>query len=189
MLRVRFYSIFGCIRTRREDDGGIVRVRANLLHKAAGVACALLAAVPVMAPALAQPIAGPITGPGRDVIEGQTAAPAQAPRGRVRVEGEIERSPCALADPAYAGIKVTPSRFVFNNLGPVDPASLADITAPYMSGEQSISIICDVRDAVATRLRALGYVAAVQVPAQRIEGGVVTLEVLYAKVTVRRQII
>lgn len=183
---MRFDSNFGGIRSRGEDGGGMVRVRGNLIQKAAGVACALFAVFPVMAPALAQPISGPITGPGRDVIEGQTAAPAEAPRGRVRVEGEIERSPCALADPAYAGIKVTPSSFVFNNLGPVDPASLADITAPDMGGEQSISIICDVRDAVATRLRALGYVAAVQVPAQRIEGGVVTLEVLYAKVTTVR---
>lgn len=161
---------------------GEVRVKGYSFNKAVGMACVMLAA----SPAMAQSIAGQISGPGRDVIEGQTAVPTAPSRGRVRVEGEIERSPCALADPAYAGIKVTPQRFVFNNLGPVDPASLSDITARYMGAEQSISIICEVRDAVATRLRARGYVAAVQVPAQRIESGVVTLEVLYAKVTTVR---
>jgi hemolysin activation/secretion protein len=160
----------------------MVRVKRNLIQWEASVACVMLVAAPVSAPGAAQTL----TGPGRDVIEGLTAAPAERPRGRVRVEGEIERSPCALADPAYANVKLTPSGFVFNNLGPVDPASLADITAPFTGAEQSISVICEVRDAVATRLRALGYVAAVQVPAQRIESGVVTLEVLYAKVTTIR---
>jgi hemolysin activation/secretion protein len=87
-----------------------------------------------------------------------------------------------LADPAYASIRVTPSAFAFNNLGPVDPASLRPFYERFLGGEQSISVICEVRDAVATHLRALGYVAAVQVPAQRIENGVVQLEVLYAKV-------
>jgi len=121
--------------------------------------------------------------PGRDVLQGQTEAPVQRAAPRLRVEGDIERSPCALADPAYADITITPTRFVFNNLGPVDEAELASITAPYLNREQQIGVICDVRDSVATLLRAKGYIAAVQVPAQRIEGGEVRLEVLYARVT------
>lgn len=149
-----------------------------------GLAAGLVLAAPLMAQAPAPPVVP--SGPGRDVIEGQVAAPQRAPARRVRVEGEIERSPCALADPAYASIKVTPTSFVFNNLGPVDAEALRPLYARYIGSEQPVSVICEVRDAAATYLRAQGYIAAVQVPAQRIEAGVVTLEVLYAKVTAVR---
>ena len=133
----------------------------------------------------APPPAGSL--PSRDTLEGQTAPPRAEPQRRVRVEGgEIERSPCALADPSYASIKFTPASFTFNNLGPVDAASLRNTYERYIGTEQSLSIICEVRDAAATQLRARGYIAAVQVPTQRIESGNVQLEVLYAKVTTVR---
>jgi len=47
-------------------------------------------------------------------------------------------------------------------------------------------VICEIRDAAATMLRNKGYLAAVQVPTQRIENGVVRFEVLYARVTTVR---
>ena len=47
-------------------------------------------------------------------------------------------------------------------------------------------VICEIRDAAATMLRDKGYLAAVQVPTQRIENGVVKLEMLYARVTTIR---
>jgi hemolysin activation/secretion protein len=144
------------------------------------MATALLGGSPLLAQGLPSGVV-----PGRDVLEGQTRAPPRETR-RVRVEGEIERSPCALADPAYGDIRITPTSFVFNNLGPVDAAELTPLYARYLGTEQQIGVICEVRDAVATWLRARGYIAAVQVPAQRIEGGEVRLEVLYAKVTTVR---
>jgi hemolysin activation/secretion protein len=49
-----------------------------------------------------------------------------------------------------------------------------------------VNVICDVRDRAATLLRRKGYLAAVQVPVQRIENGVVVLEVLYGRVTAVR---
>ncbi len=146
-----------------------------------GLVAAALWLAALAPPAAAQ--APPVVAPGRDVLEGQIAPPRAAPARQVRIEGEIERSPCALSDPAYAAIKVTPTSFVLNNLGPVDAETMAPLYAKYIGTEQPISVICEVRDAVATRLRALGYVAAVQVPAQRIENGVVRLEVLYARVS------
>ena len=51
---------------------------------------------------------------------------------------------------------------------------------------QPVSIICEIRDRAATYLRDQGYLAAVQVPTQRIENGVVKLEVLFARVTAVR---
>ena len=47
-------------------------------------------------------------------------------------------------------------------------------------------MICEIRDAAATILRDKGYLAAVQVPTQRIENGVVRMEMLYARVTTVR---
>ena len=58
--------------------------------------------------------------------------------------------------------------------------------AAYLGDQQPVSVICEIRDAAATRLRSMGYLAAIQVPTQRIEGGVVTLEVLYARITAIR---
>lgn len=102
---------------------------------------------------------------------------------RVTIEDGVERSPCALDDPAYADIKVTLTAANFNNLGPVPASELTASYADYLGKELPISTLCRIRDSAATKLRALGYVAAVQVPVQRIENGVVGFEVLFAKVT------
>jgi len=47
-------------------------------------------------------------------------------------------------------------------------------------------VLCEIRDAAATILRDKGYLAAVQVPTQRIENGIVRMETLYARVTTVR---
>ena len=47
-------------------------------------------------------------------------------------------------------------------------------------------MLCEIRDAAATMLRDKGYLAAVQVPTQRIENGVVRMETLYARITTIR---
>ena len=105
---------------------------------------------------------------------------------RLIVDGDIERSPCALADPAYANVKLTITRAEFNNLGPVPAGDLEGFWKPLAGKEVPVSALCEIRDAAATHLRRLGYLAAVQVPAQRIEGGVVRFEVLYARLTAVR---
>ena len=58
--------------------------------------------------------------------------------------------------------------------------------SPFAGREQPVSVLCEIRDAAATILRDKGYLAAVQVPTQRIENGVVTMETLYARVTTVR---
>ena len=47
-------------------------------------------------------------------------------------------------------------------------------------------MLCEIRDAAATILRNKGYLAAVQVPTQRIETGVVRMETLFARITTVR---
>ncbi|MEY2926798.1 MAG: hypothetical protein RL367_1275 [Pseudomonadota bacterium] len=134
-------------------------------------------------PALAQ--SGSVTLPTRQDLD-PVQHPKEAGRAKLSVDGDVERSPCALDDPAYAAIKVKLGSAVFNHLGTVSAADLADTYADYLGSEQPINVVCRIRDAAATKLRAMGYIAAVQVPTQRIENGAVTFEVLYAKVTAVR---
>ena len=112
----------------------------------------------------------------------QQAAPAP----RLKVEGDIERSACALADPAYADVKITLTAATFNNLGPVPASELAPAFADFLGVEKPFASVCEIRDRAATILRRKGYVAAVMVPVQRIENGAVRFEVVYARLTAVR---
>ena len=58
--------------------------------------------------------------------------------------------------------------------------------APFAGTRQPVAVLCEIRDAAATILRNKGYLAAVQVPTQRIENGVVQMETLFARVTTVR---
>ena len=139
----------------------------------------VLALLP-LSPAIAQQ--APITTPTREdldpVPERRTSS-----KPRVQIDDQVERSPCALDDPAYAKIKLKLSSVTFNKLGPVAASELTEAYQDYVGTEQGINVVCRIRDAAATKLRAMGYVAAVEVPAQEIENGAVNFEVLYAKVT------
>jgi hemolysin activation/secretion protein len=141
---------------------------------------ALFAAATVPGGVLAQtsvPVA-----PTRDQIEPELP-PQTEPTPRLVVEGGVERSPCALADPAYANVRIRLSGAEFNASGPVNAADLRPAFAALVGQDHPISIVCEIRDAAATILRDKGYLAAVQVPVQKIENGLVRFEILYAKVT------
>lgn len=131
----------------------------------------------------AQTVGAPAgTTPTRDDIRGVTgqAAPS-APR--LSIKGGIERSACALDDPKYADIKITISAVTFNGLKEIAPAELDDAWRALAGTPQPIAILCEIRDAAGTMLRNKGYLAAVQVPTQKIENGDVRLEVIYARIT------
>ncbi|SLK00162.1 Hemolysin activation/secretion protein [Novosphingobium mathurense] len=142
----------------------------------------LVVAFGLAIPSVAQAQSVPLTPPARSDLEPLPQEQA-APRPRLTVDERIERAPCALEDPAYSSIKIRIATATFRNLGPVDASELADTYGDFVGTEQPISVVCRIRDAAATKLRKLGYIAAVQVPAQRIEDGAVNFEVLYAKVT------
>lgn len=118
----------------------------------------------------------------REEIQREPVAPTPPPTGgRVSVEGDIERAPCPLADTAYKDIRVTLSGVEFSGLGPIPPELLRPSYAGSIGQTLPIAAVCDIRDRAATILRREGYLAAVQVPAQRIENGVVHFDVLIAK--------
>ncbi|MEI6487142.1 MAG: ShlB/FhaC/HecB family hemolysin secretion/activation protein [Sphingomonadales bacterium] len=143
----------------------------------------------MLLPILLMPAAAPaqvaVRAPTREEID-PGRRPQFTPPTRVIVDGDIERSPCALADPAYGAITLTITSATFNNLGPVPASQLAPIWKPLAGKPQPVAVLCDIRDAVATHLRRAGYLAAVQVPAQRIAGGTVRFEILYARLTAVR---
>jgi hemolysin activation/secretion protein len=60
---------------------------------------------------------------------------------------------------------------------------LARAYAPYVGRDVPISVVCEIRDRAGTILRDAGYVAAVQVPEQRIAEGTVRFQVLMAHLT------
>lgn len=159
---------------------GSARQRSVSFEFVAAASLTVSALSPV--PALAQVAAGV---PTRDELKGITEAPPEA-RPELSISGGIERSPCALADPRFANIMVTISSVDFHGLKELAPAELASSWQPLAGKPQPVAVLCEIRDAAATILRNKGYLAAVEVPVQRIENGEVRLEVLYARVTAIR---
>jgi len=153
----------------------------SLRHKS-GLTILGLSMATALSPALAQVAPPPRSElPTREEIN-RAAPPADLrPPSRLTVEGGIERAPCPLADPRFADVRVTIREALFDNLRMVSPDTLRPAYEAYLGTEQPIAVVCEIRDAAATILRRQGYLAAVQVPAQRIENGVVHFNVLMAK--------
>lgn len=141
--------------------------------------CACLSATPN--PAFAQ-VARPLSPPTREEVTRQTAPPPR-PQSQLQIEGGIERAPCALDGPEFQSIKFVVRGAEFDGLQGLTSADLVPSFAPYVGREVPISTVCEIRDRAATILRDAGYIAAVQVPQQRIEGGVVRFQVLMAHLT------
>jgi hemolysin activation/secretion protein len=109
--------------------------------------------------------------------------PTPQPRAQLEVEGGIERAPCALDGPDYQNIRLTLRAVEFEGLRGLSAADLGPSYAAYVGREAPISVVCEIRDRAATILRNAGYIAAVQVPEQRIDNGLVQFRVLMARLT------
>ena len=147
-------------------------------------------AISIITPALvllptaaAAQTAGPLLPPTREEVTRQETPAPPVRRPRVDVEGAVERTPCALDNPDFRDIRVTLRDVQFEGLQGLTPEELAPSYAKYLGTDQPISVVCDVRDRAADMLRDAGYIAAVQVPEQRIADGVVRFRVLMAKLT------
>lgn len=143
----------------------------------------LSSAVPLAA--WAQAVPQTVGVPSRDELRSITQVP-QTETPRLSISGGIERSPCPLADDRFKDIKVTISALDFHGLKGADPSEMEPAWKPFAGAPQPIAALCEVRDAAATILRNKGYLAAVQVPTQKIEDGKVRMEVLFARVTAIR---
>lgn len=146
--------------------------------KRARFAVALTALVPVTAVAQVAPRA-----PTREELSPAERQGDVAPQGsRLTVEGGVERAPCPLADPRFTNVTVNFASVQFDGLRGVEPEALKDSWSDFAGREVPIASLCEVRDRAATALRQMGYLAAVQVPPQRIEkGGTVRFDILMAR--------
>ncbi len=121
--------------------------------------------------------------PTREEVTRPVAPPSPPRAPKLEIEGGIERAPCALDGPEYKSIHFVLRGAQFQGLQGLTPDQLASAFTNYVGRDVPISVVCDIRDRAATMLRAAGYVAAVQVPEQKIEGGSVQFNVLMAHLT------
>lgn len=130
----------------------------------------------------AQAAVPPIAPPTREEVTRPSTPPPQPPS-QFEVEGGIERAPCALEGPEFRSIHFVLSSAEFDGLQGLTPADLAPAYAGYRGRDVPIATVCEVRDRAAAILRDAGYIAAVQVPEQRIEAGVIHFQVVMAHLT------
>lgn len=119
--------------------------------------------------------------PTREEVQRAPLEELRPPQARLTVEGGVERAPCALDRPEYRDIRFTVTGVEFADLRGLTAEDLRPAYAPYLGQDQPIAIICEIRDRAATILRDAGYIAAVEVPEQRIADGQVRFQVLMAK--------
>lgn len=131
-------------------------------------------------PAFAQPPAQPAP-PTREEVAPPAPPRIEPPPARLTVEGSVERAPCALDRPEYRDIRFTLNDVAFDELRGLAPEQLRPAWAQYQGREVAVATICEIRDRAATLLREAGYLAAVEVPEQRIADGRVRFTVLMAK--------
>ena len=99
---------------------------------------------------------------------------------RLDVEDGLERAPCALDSPEFKDIRFTVSGVEFEGLRGLPPEQLTPAYESLVGTQQPIAVVCSIRDSSAAILRDAGYIAAVEVPEQRIEDGVVRFRVIMA---------
>ena len=134
----------------------------------------------VCAPAIAEAQTPPRIRPTREEVTRPPTQPVRGAGPQLEVVGGIERAPCALDSPDFKDIKFTVRGAVFDGLQGLSPGELNPAYADLVGTEQPISVVCSIRDHAATILRDAGYIAAVEVPVQRITDGVVHFKVLMA---------
>lgn len=151
-----------------------LRGRSALLLVASGVAWSAMASAQTVPPQGVQP-------PTREEIERGVAEGTLKRGGPVSVDtSEVERAPCPLAAPDFAGIRLKLQSVTFTGMREIPGFDLSGSYAEFVGTDQPVAVICEIRDRAATALRQAGYLAAVQVPPQKIEGGAVRLDVLLA---------
>ncbi len=128
----------------------------------------------------------PVLPPTREQVTRPVQPTPQQRAPKLEVEGGIERAPCALAGPEYQNIRLTLTAAEFEALRGLTAADLTPAYAPYVGRDEPIAIVCEIRDRAATILRNAGYIAAVQVPEQQIDNGVVHFRVLMAHLSAVR---
>lgn len=184
-MRTRLYDADRlCILPSRKAPNRVLDVRGSRMfrrEKSVGSVLKLLSAL-MLSGGATEVIAQTVPPLTREEIERNPILPAPTTSGsKISIAGDIEHAPCPLADEAYRNVKFQLQQVDFVGL----PAELAPLLEsswrPDVGKTLPVASVCDIRDSAATVLRAQGYLAAVQVPPQRIENGKLSFTVLMAK--------
>lgn len=164
-------------------------VRFSFLSQTVGVSALLCALLPVAAQAqTTPPPSAPLAPTREEILRGSERAQTPGASARAVDSGGVERAPCPLAAPEFGDIRLTLTQAQFTGSGTeaMPALGLTNLEGAYsdLIGQNlPVSAVCDIRDRAATILRKAGYLAAVRVPVQTIEGGVVKLEIIAARLT------
>ena len=136
--------------------------------------------------ALAQQVAvDDLAPPSRSELLPPEVQPDQR-RSTLTVEGGLERGPCALDDPSMAAIRVTLTSVNFTGAEAAGDVDLTQAYQPYLGRELPLSVLCDIRARASEALSRAGYLAAVEIPEQRLAGGAAELRVVIGRLTAVR---
>ena len=124
--------------------------------------------------------------PSRDELTPPQAREPVRPPTTLRIDGGMERSPCALDAPDLGAIAVTLTAVRFVGAEKAPEVSLADTYEDYLGRELPIAVLCDIRAAASQRLQQAGYLATVEIPAQRLANGEAELRIVFGRVTALR---
>lgn len=126
------------------------------------------------------------TPPTREEVQRPVPERQEQPRVTLDVQGGVERAPCALDRPEYANLTFTLSEVSFDDLRGLSADDLRPAYANLVGQSLPVARICEIRDRAAQILSDAGYVAAVEVPEQRIADGTLRLRVVMARLVVLR---
>ncbi len=159
------------------------RIRKTIYKTGACSAGLIALSLPLAAQAqVAPPVASSV--PTREEIQRPALPPATPPGERViAADDSIERAPCPLANPEFADVMVTVREVQFSGGEGIDTSMLGESWHDKVGQKLPVAVVCDIRDRAATMLRARGYLAAVRVPPQTIDDGVIKLDILSARMT------
>ncbi|MEO1473139.1 MAG: ShlB/FhaC/HecB family hemolysin secretion/activation protein, partial [Pseudomonadota bacterium] len=104
-------------------------------------------------------------------------------RPTLTIDGDLERTPCALDREEYANIRLTLSGVEFAGLERVDDVSLEAAYLNYLGRELPLAVLCDIRAQANGILRRQGYLATVEIPEQSLADGVADFRVVFGRLT------
>ena len=99
------------------------------------------------------------------------------------IDGQMQRTPCALDNPDFADIRVNLSQVNFVGAEAASDVDFYSAYAAYVGQDLPISVLCDIRAQATSILSDAGYLAAVEIPEQRLDGGAAEFRVILGKLT------
>lgn len=121
--------------------------------------------------------------PSRAQVEQPAPPVADTGTPRVSTRDAVAKAPCPLA---ASPLRVTIDTVKYVPVGrdtlPTRIVEALGRAVPPQTGEQSLGMVCVIRDAANAALARAGFVASVQVPPQEITDGVLTLSVVLARI-------